>query len=211
MKKQQIVVMIVGALALGVLVWSLSTRQAPAPATEKPVAMNTPDASAPAPKPAASTGIAPPKIAAPAPPPVAVTAAPKAAPVSVPKSTMIEYQPQADLGDCVAQTIKLLDERDIVSLVKTLMPPDVIQQRIASGQVSSVEDIAAQYTQLPNINQLVGGLQSALESVKDKTPDMNDDGTQATYKLDPSVITANGPGADGNLRFVKVNGYWYLR
>jgi len=144
-------------------------------------------------------------------PPVAVAEKPKAAPASVPKSTMIEYQPQADIGDCVAQTIKLLDEKDIVSLVKTLMPPDVIQQRIASGQVSSVEDIAAQYSQMPNINQMVSGLQSALESVKDKTPTLNDDGTQATYKLDPSVITANGPGADGNIRFTKVNGYWYLR
>jgi hypothetical protein len=121
-------------------------------------------------------------------------------------------QPQANLNDCIAQTLKLLQAKDVLGLVKTLMPPSAMQAAMASGQFATLDDVAAMYANRPTINQQLSHLQQILESVKDQTPVLNPDGSQATYKIDPSVGSYTGPGAsDGGIAFVKEDGFWYLK
>jgi hypothetical protein len=195
-------------LGVGYAVWSF---RAPAqPAAPEPVA----NAPATAPKPMVP-GLAPPRsaVAAPLAPPVVVAAQQSSpVPAAVPSDTGGgEPQPQQDLDACIAQTLKILDAKDIPGLIKTLMPPDEIQKMIASGQAASVEDIAAHFGQMPNLDEKITQLQQTLESVKGQAPEFNADGTQATYQIiDPSVTTGPG-GAPGNIVFIKVDGSWYLR
>jgi hypothetical protein len=139
-------------------------------------------------------------------------AAAKVAPTPSNTASKFDYQPQPDLNGCLDQTIKLLEAQDVLSLVKTLMPPDVLQRMIASGRVASMEDVAALYSARPDVNQVMGQLQQVLVSVKSQTPELNSDGTQASYKMDASVSDYKGPGEDnGNIVFVKVQGNWYLK
>lgn len=194
-----VVVLVVGIYML----WQFSAPSADAPA--KPA-----DAAPPAPalKPIMSAVIAPPKLAVapPVAPPVAMASSPAAA-AATPKP--FDYQPQPDLNDCVNQTIQLLEAKDVLSLVKTLMPPDAIQRMVASGQAASVDDIAAMYSARSDVDQLMLQLQGALETVKGQTPEMNADGTQATYKI---AVPYTGVGSsNGNVVFIKVEGNWYLR
>jgi hypothetical protein len=126
-------------------------------------------------------------------------------------------QPQSDLKTCVATTAHFLETQDLLSLVKTIMPPDVMQRMIQSGQAASVEDIAEHYRQLPDVAGKMSQLQWALQNIQwqNQEPEMSADGTRATYKID-TAITRLGtpdapPGTPGTITFAKVDGFWYLR
>ncbi len=208
MKFLRLFVGVVVLLGAGYAVWSF---RAPAKsATPEPVA----NALATTPKPIVP-GIAPPRsaVAAPILPPVVVAAQSVSAPAAAPAATgELEPQPQQDLDACIAQTLKILEAKDIPGLIKTLMPPDEIQKMIASGQAASVEDIAAQFSQMPDLDERLAQLQQTLESVKDQTPEFNADGTQATYTPGASSGVYNSPGgSSGTITFIKVDGNWYLR
>ncbi len=103
----------------------------------------------------------------------------------------------------------MLETRDIVGILKTLMPPDAMQQMIASGRASSVEDIAAMYRQRPDFEEKLGQMQVMLEAIKDLTPELSADGLTATFPTDPSIV--NPVNNRGSAVFVQVNGNWYLK
>jgi len=116
-----------------------------------------------------------------------------------------EPQPQADLKSCISQTITLLQARDVVGLVKTIMPPTAIQRMIDAGQATDPESIAAQErAQRPTIDQDMTDLLQALQSVQGQEPEMNKDGTQAVYHL-PTPI-----GRFNDVTFQQQGGKWYL-
>jgi hypothetical protein len=201
MKYARLFIILVVLLGGVYVLWQFSAPSVEVPA--KPA-----DAAPATPKPIAPAVIAPPKQAV-APPvvPPAVVAPASAVAAATPKP--FDYQPQPDLKACIDQTIQLLEAKDVPSLVKTLMPPDAIQRMVASGQAASVDDIAAMYSARSDVDQQMTQLQGALETVKGQTPDMNADGTQATYKMD-TPYTGVG-SSNGNIVFVKVEGNWYLR
>jgi len=206
MKHFRLIIVVVALLGAGYAWW---TRSAPG-SVEAPAKPAETPKPAPAPKPSA-TGIAPPKptVDAPTLPPAAVNEPP---PAPAPAAASDAPQLQSNLDDCIAQSIELLKAKDILNLVKTLMPPDAVQNMIASGQAASVEDIATYYSGRPEAAQVMTQLQQVLESVKTQTPEMNPDSSQASYKMDASVSDYSGPGSsNGNIYFVKVNGYWYLK
>ncbi len=185
---------------------------APADTAEKPAEAKT----APAPTPAIvakATPIEPPKVGAPviAPPkaaPAPAVAAVQPAVAATSKFDLKNPQPQADINDCVEQSLLLLQAKDVPGLVKTLMPPQALQRMIQNGRVASMEDAVVMYSSMPDIQLQIMQLQGAMETAKGETPELSADGTQATYKVDP---VPSGPAAGGTLGFVKVDGYWYLR
>jgi len=154
-----------------------------------------------APKPAANTGIEPPKMSA----PIAKAAAQPVVTEAKPApgaSSDGPIEPQGDVNACIAQTIKLIDAGDYLNLIKTLMPPDQLQRMANAGQSVSVEDIAAQMSSSSFTQQRMQRLRDALESVKDQTPTLNGDGTQASFDV---------PAGTYPLTFTKIDGYWYLK
>jgi len=163
-----------------------------------------PASPAPVTAPAKSSTLAAPRLA-PTLPPVAV-AAPMPAPIPAATTSEPSPKPQADLHACIIQTIKLLEANDMLNFVKTVVSPDGLKAAIASG---SEEDLAALFGQ--RYPQMMSQLQLALESIKDQTPVLNADGTQAAFKLDPS-LKYYALGVSGqNIVFFKSNGFWYLR
>jgi len=117
-----------------------------------------------------------------------------------------EPQPQADLKSCVAQTIALLQARDLVGLVKTIMPPTEYQQMIDAGQASDPDTIAAQVrAKRPTIEQDMTDLLHALQSVQGQDPEMNKDDTQAVYHLATPI------GVFNDITFIQQNGKWYFQ
>ena len=139
MKYLRLLVIFLVLLAVAYVLYQFSAPadDSAAKPAEAPAPVAAPKPMAPAmvalPKPSVVAPIVPPVIAAAQPAPAVAATTPKA----------IDYQPQPDLNGCIDQTLQLLEAKDVLSLVKTLMPPDAIQRVIASGQAGSVEDIAA--------------------------------------------------------------------
>ena len=211
MKYLRLLVVVVILLAGGYGLWQFAG-PGPGDAAEKPAEGKGAPAAAPeaAVKPAT---IAPPKVAAP------VVAPTKAAPALAVAAVQPEVaasskfdlkhpQPQADLNDCLEQSLLLLQAKDVPGLVRTLMPPQALQRMIQNGRVASMDDAVVMYSSIPDIQQQILQLQGAMETAKGETPELSEDGTQATYKVDS---VPSGPAAGGTLGFVKVDGYWYLR
>ena len=204
----RLLVVTVFLLAGGYALWSFSASDV-SPTPDTPAEAKT--APLPAPSPAGKTAtVEPPtmspQVIAPVTKPVVVAAQP-ATTTAASKFDLANPQPQADLNDCIDQSLKLLEAKDFVGLVKTLMP-QVLQILIDSGRASSMEDAAQKYSQGPNFEAAMGGLQRALESVKGQTPELNADGTQATFKMDYPSVVPPIRGATPILRFVKRGGYW---
>lgn len=212
MKPRIFLIAAVGVIA-GVLAWymysstsgsALKSADAakPAPAAAKPVAP------APVVASAVPAQVAKPVVAA-------VPAAAGATPGPSTEGVVFVAGPQSDLKTCVAATIHFLEGQDISSLVQTIMPPDAIKRMIDSGQATSIEDIANHYRQMPDVASKMDQLLQGLRSVQDQAPAMNEDGTQATYKLDTAVTGPGKPdaqaGTPGNITFIKIDGNWYLR
>lgn len=218
--KTRILVVTVVCVVAGLLGWFLNPPSADA---AKPVETKT-TTTANAPK----TSIAPP-VAAPVAPvkpaqvaaPVVAAARPDpAAPFSttpaVASATQVFVaEPKTDLKECISTMIHYLDTQDVLGLVKTIMPPDAISRMIQSGQASSIEDVAEHYRQMPDVSEKMSQLLFALQNVQGQEPEMNADGTQATYKIDQSISGPGKPpapaGTPGQVTFVKIDGFWYLR
>ncbi len=201
--KLRILIIVFLCAAAGVSVWYYINSSAAAPAAKPPAVASAPAAKpAPAVKPGA---IEPPK------PVVAAPVAPKMAPSAAPVAKNAEppaLEPKADLHECIAQTLKLLEAKDIPGLIRTLMPPSAMQQMIDAGRATSVDDVVAIYSQRPDLNEKIAELQQVLESIKDATPEMSADGQRATYKLDGSTVDPKGRP---DISFVQEGGNWYLR
>jgi hypothetical protein len=198
-------VLIVGCVLAGVAGWYLSQ--------SKPVEATNPTAGAKALSTSAQSPIVLP-VKAPA--PVVQVAKPivPAAPVvaSAPAGTASnsapaanEPQPQTDLKSCVSQMMALLQSRDLVALVKTVMPPTAQQRMIDSGQASDPETMAAQIrASIPTIDQDMTDMLQALQSVQGQEPEMNKDGTQAIYHLSTPIGRLN------DIKFEQQDGKWYF-
>lgn len=116
-----------------------------------------------------------------------------------------EPTPQSDLNALFTQTIPLLEAHDVVAVIKTLMPPDETKAMMEELHVSTVEDVAAALRlRMPDMDKRVDDMLQAMRAVQGTTPELNTDGTQATYKVDPPI------GDNNDLRFVKIDGNWYL-
>jgi len=209
MKTFRILVIVIVLLGAGYAIWRFMGAGSAA-TTEKAAEAK------PAAAPAAVAAVKPGGIEAPKMP--AKVAAPTAAPAAVKADAatavvasatdLSNPQPQADLNACIEQSIKLLEAKDILNLLKTLMPPDAFQQESANGRGFTYEDMAAQFSQQPNFVEKMTQLQQALESVKGLTPELNADGTEATFKIDPAI---GGPASGGEMRFTRQAGNWYLK
>lgn len=179
------------------------TMAVPAPSQPAPVAA----------APAVVTSAVPPQVAK----PVVKAAAMASSGVTVPADQAETFVagPKSDLKSCVSATIHFLESQDITSLVQTIMPPDAIKRMIDSGQATSIEDIAEHYREIPGIDSKMEQLLQGLKSAQDQAPTMNDDGAQATYKIDSAVTGPGKPdapaGTPGNITFIKIDGNWYLR
>lgn len=203
MKTRIIVVAVVCAIA-GLVAWYLNL---PAPVA-KPAEVKTAEKiEAPKPAPALAAPVRPAQVAQ----PVVAAATPKPPTPPQPVDEIFVAEPKADLKVCVSTMVHFLETQDIVGLVKTAMPPDEINKMIQSGQASSVEDVAAHYQQMPDVSTKMSQLLQALQSVQGQEPEMSADGKHATYKVDPSVLPADGPGNHGDIEFVQVDGFWYVR
>jgi len=211
MKTRLLVVLLLGCILAGGLGWYFSQPKSTATANSADPA--TASTSVATPTPAQSPTVLPTKAPAPivqvekpvvaAAPVVAPVASTSADPASTPAAN--EPQPQADLKSCISQTITLLQARDVVGLVKTIMPPTAIQRMIDAGQATDPESIAAQErAQRPTIDQDMTDLLQALQSVQGQEPEMNKDGTQAVYHL-PTPI-----GRFNDVTFQQQGGKWYL-
>ncbi len=109
--------------------------------------------------------------------------------------------PQVDLKTAIATGIHFLDANDTLSFFKTLMPPEAIA---GEGKGSTVEEFVAQISQDPRTEKKISSMQDAMKAIADQTPQLNGDGTRATYPLDPPV------GGHKAVIFNKVDGFWYL-
>jgi hypothetical protein len=215
--KSRILVGAVVLLIAGAVGWYItpSPTAAPAKTADAPAS-----AASSASKPASASIPASPERTAQVAAPVVAPAIPKAAPATPsPAAAAAEETfvagPQADLKTCISTTIHFLQTQDVASLVKTIMPPDAIQQMIQSGQASSIDDIAAHYAAMPDVPEKMNQLLEALQSVQGQDPEMSADGNTATYTIDNKISGPGKPpppaGTPGDITFVKVNGFWYLR
>ncbi len=204
--KTRILAVVIFCAAAGTLAWLLYPSP-PAPAAKTadaktPAKIEAPKLAAPLPAPTRSAQVAQPVVAA-------ATSNP-AAPTPPADETFVA-EPKTDLKACVSTMIHFLQTQDIVSLIKTAMPPDAISQMIASGQASSVEDVAAHFQQMPDISSKISQLLQTLQSVQGQEPEISADGKHATYKVEPGNLPPDGPGNNGGIEFVQVDGFWYLR
>jgi hypothetical protein len=204
MKTRLLVVMLMGCVLAGGLGWYFSQSSAPEDAST--TAETKISAALPAP------GLPSIKLPVKVPAPIAQVEAPVMAPAPVAAtpadttSAANEPQPQADLKSCVAQTITLLQARDLVGLVKTIMPPTAYQQMIDAGQATDTDSVAAQVrAKYPTIEQDMTDLLHALQSVQGQDAEMNQDGTQAVYHLATPI------GRFNDITFIQQNGKWYFQ
>lgn len=203
MKTRHLLLGLVLCALAGVGIWYYVNPPPPA-AMDKPAPAKVAVAPTPVAKP---TTMEAPKRA-PVAPAVAPVVAASAKPVAAAKADLSIPEAKADLKECITQTIKLLEAKDVAALIKTLMPPPEVQRMIDSGRASSMDDIIAQFSQRPDLNERMAEMQRMLESVKDLIPDIDADGQKATYHVDPSI--SGRPGRD-TISFIQIDGNWYLQ
>jgi len=109
--------------------------------------------------------------------------------------------PQADLNAAVAAGIYYAKSQDLVGYAKTLVPPDVLAEPL---KIMPLEEFAVKAAESPETAQGAANMLEILTSIQNKTPSLNDDGTRASYSIDPPV--------DGHkvITFNKIGGFWYL-
>jgi hypothetical protein len=205
MKIRSVVALVVGCVLAGLAGWYLSqpkAGEATASAQGQTLSATT------TPAPAQSPIVLPVKVTA----PVVQVEAPVVAPAPIgaapaePAPAANEPQRQSDLKSCIAQTITLLQARDLVGLVKTIMPPTEMQRMIDAGQATDPESIAAQVrADIPTIDQDMTDLLQALQSVQGQEPEMNADGTRAVYHLSAPIGRLN------DVTFEQQDGKWYFQ
>lgn len=199
MKIRILAVTVVVAIA-GLLGWYMHPAPAETPAKQAAVA-NTPT------KPSTPKPVL---VAAPVLPPSSQIAQPVAVAkpnpaASATETPLTDPQPQSDLDACLTQSIKLLEARDLVGLVKTLMPPSDMQQMMQATGAASAEDLAAALRgRMPNLDKEMEDIIQAMHQVQGQVPELNTAGTRAVYNVDPPA------GSNSKLTFVKVDGNWYM-
>jgi len=114
--------------------------------------------------------------------------------------------PQTDLNAAIAAAIYYAKSQDVVGYAKTLFPADVIPAGIQAitGEPMTLEKYAAKAAESPQTAQFSAEMLQIFISIQNKTPSLNDDGTRASFPIDPPV---EGHKA---LIFNKINGFWYL-
>jgi hypothetical protein len=103
--------------------------------------------------------------------------------------------PRANLDTTIALGIKLLEQKDYKTFLTTFPRPERLAERR-----DTIEEFVASFAK-GNADRLLG----ALKQIQSMKPTMNADGSMATYTFDPPPET--GPRT---LRWVKVNGVWYI-
>ncbi len=114
--------------------------------------------------------------------------------------------PQADLQSAIATGAHFMETRDLAGLIRVLMPPDELKGMAESGKAATPEE-AADFLrhEMPDIEERVMEMLPAMRLIQGQTPELNPEGTEANYPLDPPL------GDEKNITFYKVDGFWYLK
>jgi len=114
--------------------------------------------------------------------------------------------PHTDLNSAIAAAIYYAKSQDVVGYAKTLFPADHIPQGILAltGESMTLDKFAAKAAENPQTAQFSAEMLQIFISIQSKTPSLNDDGTSASFPIDPPV---EGHKA---LIFNKISGFWYL-
>ncbi len=201
--KTKVMLGLAAVLILGLTVafeWHGSNPQPSAPdSTSGPIRPKAGAASVGGAKAAVGSGAAGPAASGVSPAALAANVAPGATTDS--SGVQFVAQPQVDLETAIATGLHCLENKDLLGFFKTLMPPDGLENET---RVSSLEDFAALAMQQPGMMKKIDQMTEALSALQNATPALNDDGTRATYLLDPPVAGYKA------IIFNKVNGLWYL-
>jgi hypothetical protein len=104
--------------------------------------------------------------------------------------------PRENLETAIPEAIRLLEAKDYLALIKHFVHPDDLKKLEEQGK--SPEKLAEQFGE-----KKAERLHAVLKEIKDKKPELNDDGSQAVFKVDDK------PG--GVIRFHKSGKLWCIR
>jgi RNA polymerase sigma factor (sigma-70 family) len=135
----------------------------------------------------------------------ATVAAPVAPPLPVvaPEPVQFTAGPQTDLNTAIATAIHFIESNDTLSFLQTVMPPEELAS-VTNGQ--TLQDFVDHANNDGNSAKRMDAMLAALHVIADNqlTPQLNDEGTRATFPLDPPI------GGNKVVIFNNVGGFWYL-
>ncbi len=149
--------------------------------------------------------------------PVAKVAAPILGPASpsvttetspaAPSTPTLTNDPQSDLSTAIPDLINLIQTDQLRTAIRRYMPPSYFEQMPQAVQ-DQLEQQEQNLLADPNMAKQRQVAVSALQSMLNKAPDLNQAGDHATYHLDTDPNAPNHPPTV--ISFIKVDGRWYL-
>jgi hypothetical protein len=111
--------------------------------------------------------------------------------------------PKTDLNTAIVTAIHFIEGKDTLGFLQTMMPPEALAEENKGQTLQEfVDHVNNDGDTVKKLDTLLGALHAITDNKL--TPGLNDDGTRATYHLDPPV--------DGHkvVIFNKVGSFWYL-
>ncbi len=104
--------------------------------------------------------------------------------------------PREKLDTTIAETIRLIEAKDTAALIKFVLPPKELQQRLEN---KTIEEVAKEIEAfLPNALKI-------LKQIQGTKPGLNEDETRAVYELKEAVDVHKV------VTFVKEEKFWYIK
>ena len=103
-----------------------------------------------------------------------------------------------NLGKLVPETVRLLEAKDYVTVLETLVPPDEFKKLTAEHPIA---EFAAKFGE-----SKAAALLAVLKTLKDKMPKLSDDGNTATFDLPD-----NPEFSRKTIVFAKIEGRWFIK
>ena len=104
--------------------------------------------------------------------------------------------PRESFETAIPEAIRLLEAKEVLTLIKQFVHPDDL--KTLQDQGKTPEQLAERFTE-----KKAERLLTVLKEIKDKKPELNEDGSQAMFKVDDK------PG--GRILFHKSGKLWYIR
>ncbi len=203
MGRRIISILVIAAATVGVI-WYFKRPGSEAPAP-KAVAAPALATTIPAVSKAASQPIEAPK-AQPAPKPVE-----SPNPGASSNSAVAKGDPQVELSSAIDDIAMIIQGGNIMALFEKYATPEE-QAKMSPEEKAQMEQASAQMMSQPEGQQMIQVMVTALQSLKDQSPEMNAAGDEATYQM--TMTPPDGNNANPRTRamtFINIDGKWYIK
>lgn len=104
--------------------------------------------------------------------------------------------PREKLDTTIAETIRLIEAKDTVALIKFVLPPKELQRKLDKNTIDAVAK---------EIEPNLPGALKMLKQIQGTKPRMNKDETQAVYEFPEAVEGLK------EVKFFKEEKFWYIK